>query len=55
MSIEEILKVPYVMFVWGMLTAPQVDYEKGKQNKEGKVHKPKTQKEEIAALNGFLQ
>lgn len=38
MSINEIMKIPYIMFVLGMADAPSIDYE--------------TKKEEEQILNG---
>jgi hypothetical protein len=52
MTPKEILKLPYIQFVIGMLDAPGVDYDSKK--KEDDIHRPKGQKAEIAALTGFL-
>ena len=51
MTIKEILEMPYIMFILGVLDAPAIDYE----DKKEKVHVPKTEKEEINALVNFLK
>jgi len=51
MSIKDIMKIPYIMFVLGMADAPQVDYE---SKKDKKTTTPKTAEDEIAAISGAL-
>ena len=51
MSVNEILKIPYIMFVIGMLDAPSIDYEKKKNEK---IITPKNAASEIAAITGAL-
>lgn len=48
MSVNEILKLPYIMFVIGMADAPSIDYD---TEEKQKTSEPKTQEEEI---NAFL-
>lgn len=52
MPYNEILKLPWIIFVLGMLDAPQIDYDKEKKN-EGKVI-PKTAEEEAKAFINFF-
>lgn len=42
MSYNDILKLPYIIFVLGMLDAPQIDYDS--DNKDKKKEKKKKQK-----------
>lgn len=49
---EQIMKLPYVMFVIGMLDAPSVNYNDKKD--EEKTNKPKTAGEEMNAVAGLL-
>lgn len=51
MSYNEIMKLPYISFVIGMLDAPQVDYD----SKKNDILKPKTKEEEIAAMNAIFK
>lgn len=51
MSIENIMKLPYIFFVLGMADAPWIDYD-SKKEKE-KVNRPTTVEEELAALTGM--
>lgn len=51
MSVKNIMKLPYIMFVIGMLDAPQIDYE----NKREKINEPKTKEEEIAAMASIFR
>lgn len=49
---KEILKLPYIQFVLGMLDAPQVDYGNEKEKKKiGKL----TPKEEMAAIANIFR
>ncbi len=50
MKYEDILKLPYITFVLGMLDAPQIDYDK----KEKEIHEPKTAGDEANSLIGAL-
>ena len=50
MGIKDILKIPYITFVIGMLDAPSVDYD----SKKEKVNTPKTKQDEINALLGVF-
>lgn len=52
MSVNEILKMPYIFFVIGMLDAPSIDYDKKK--KDEKIISPKTAQEEMNAIAGLL-
>ena len=54
MPIKEILKIPYIQFVIGMLDAPSIDYDKEEENEEEKIIRPKTAQEEMNALAGAL-
>lgn len=47
MSITEIMKLPYIVYIIGMIDAPSIDYD-SKQNED--VNKPKSAEEEIAAF-----
>ena len=51
LSIDKILKIPYIMLIVGMLDAPSIDFEKNK--KEGV--KIKTAQDEANAFLGFLK
>jgi hypothetical protein len=51
MSVKDILKTPYIMFVIGMLDAPQVDYD---SKTKDKTTTPKTAEDEAASLVGAL-
>jgi hypothetical protein len=50
MPVKDIMKLPYIFFVIGMLDAPAIDYDKKKQ----KTYTPETGKDEINAFMGFL-
>lgn len=50
MSYEDIMKLPYIAFVLGMLDAPQIDYDSKKDN----LITPKTAADEAAAFAGVL-
>jgi hypothetical protein len=52
MSIKEILRMPYILFVVGMLDAPSIDYDK---KKKMKTAPPKTAEEEANLLNAALR
>ena len=52
MTVEQIMKLPYILFVVGMLDAPSIDFD-NKKEKE-KVNTPKSADEEIAAITGAL-
>ena len=52
MPIQEIMKMPYIMFIIGMLDAPSIDYDK--ENKKEKEIQPETANDEAASLTGFL-
>jgi hypothetical protein len=54
MSIKEILKLPYVMFVIGMLDAPAIDYESKEEKEKDTLISPKDANSEINALIGAL-
>lgn len=49
---NEILKMPYIQFVLGMLDAPQVDYESKKKTKDKKDinRETMTDEDEIASV-----
>lgn len=51
MSIREIMEIPYILFVLGMLDAPCIDYDKKKEE----IIVPKTAAEEIAAITGAFR
>jgi len=51
MGIKEIMKLPYILFVIGMLDAPSIDYE-SKKTKE--YNTPNTAEEEINAVTNAL-
>lgn len=51
MSYNEIMRLPYIIFVIGMIDAPQADYDTKKDN----VVKPKTKEEEIASMNAIFR
>jgi hypothetical protein len=44
------MRLPYVLFVIGMLDAPQIDYDK----KQDTIYKPKNAQDELKSLAGFL-
>ena len=48
---KNILKIPDLMFVIGMLDAPQIDYD---SNIKDKTTTPKTAEDEAAAFAGLL-
>lgn len=50
MSYEDIMKLPYIAFVLGMLDAPQIDYDSKKED----LYKPPTAGDEAAAFVGAL-
>ena len=50
MSIKSIMKIPYVMFVLGMLDAPQINYD----SKKEEISTPKTAEDEAAAIVSAL-
>ena len=50
MSYNDIMKLPYIAFVLGMLDAPQIDYD----SKKEKTKTPQTAEEEAAALMGVF-
>jgi hypothetical protein len=50
MSVKDIMNLPYIMFVIGMLDAPAVDYE----SKKDKTNNPEDAQEQINALMGAL-
>lgn len=52
MSPKDILKLPYIQFVIGMLDAPQIDYESKKEKNKDK--KNMTPEEELAVIAGAL-
>lgn len=54
MPIGSILKLPYILFVIGMLDAPSIDYE-SKKDKKDKITIPKTAEEELAVVMGILK
>lgn len=55
MSLNEIMKTPWLMIVLGMLTAPSVDFkDKKEKNKKVINQNPKTADEEIGALGAFF-
>lgn len=54
MSIKEILKIPYIMFVIGMLDAPSIDYD-SKKDKKDKIKKAESAGEELAAVAASLK
>lgn len=47
------MRMPYIRFIIGMLDAPAIDYQDGKEEKT-QVKKTKTAAEEIAAFSRFL-
>ena len=53
MTPKEILKLPYIQFVIGMVDCPQVDYES--KNKKEETNVPRTVEEEITALTRALR
>lgn len=53
LSPKEILKLPYIQFVLGMLDAPQIDYDK--KNKKNKKEEPKTVEDELAIIASALR
>ncbi len=53
MSPKEIMKIPYILFVIGMLDAPSIDYDK-KNSKKKKKKSPKTAKGEVNAVINAL-
>jgi hypothetical protein len=50
MKYQDIMKLPYIAFVIGMMDAPQIDYD---SKKEQEI-KPKTVDDEASALVGCL-
>ena len=52
MSYDDIMKLPYMIFVIGMADAPQVDYESKKETK--KENRPSSAEEEINAISSIL-
>jgi len=63
MGIEEIMRTPWLMIVLGMLTAPSIDYDKVKEERESsngttKTNNnekiPQTAKDEMAAISGLF-
>ena len=50
MSYRDIMALPYIAFVLGMLDAPQIDYE----SKKEKLNTPQTAEEQVAALTGVF-
>ena len=52
MSIREIMKIPYIQFVIGMLDAPAVDYDKKKDKKE--ITTPDTAESQASAVMSAL-
>lgn len=52
MSPREIMKLPYIQFVIGMLDAPSIDYENRKVKKE--ETKPATADQQVAAIMSAL-
>lgn len=51
MSIKEIMKIPYIMFVIGMLDAPHIDYDSKKED----IIETKTKEEELAAMAAIFR
>ena len=52
MTPKQIGQLPYIMFVLGMLDAPQIDMKE--KNEDVKLNVPKTPEEEMNALLGFF-
>lgn len=52
MSYDDILKLPYIVFVLGMADAPQIDYESKKDKKKEK--ELNTAQDEIGAITAAL-
>lgn len=50
MPYNDIMKLPYIAFILGMLDAPQVDYDSEKED----IKKPQTKEEEIAVMNAIF-
>jgi hypothetical protein len=50
MSLKEVLKMPYIMFVISMLDAPSIDYE----SKKRKTNSLKDADAEMALISGAL-
>lgn len=53
MTPKQIMKIPYVLFVIGMLDAPSIDYDSKKKEKK-KKKTPKTAKGEVNAVINAL-
>lgn len=51
---KEIMDMPYIQFIIGMLDVVQIDYEAKSGKENDRVNKPKTAEEEVAAITGFL-
>jgi len=52
LSPKEIMKIPYIVFVIGMLDAPQIDYD---TDKKKKIIKPTNADEEMSAIMGAFK
>lgn len=54
MSVKQIMKMPYILFVIGMLDAPSIDYDEKKKKKKTKGNKNTVQKELDIVANALL-
>jgi hypothetical protein len=54
MPVKDIMKLPWIMFIIGMLDAPSIDYD-GKKSKKESINTPVDAAAEIAAFTGVLR